>query len=112
MSRIHYYVSPGGGLLGGQWQVTRDGTQVSYFGTQTAAAQDAGNRARIDHQAGHDAQVHIQRPDGRYRTEWTYGNDPRDTPDRGAIASKHVGATRGRSTAGFVLADPPSGQSA
>ena len=80
MDRIHYYVSPGGGLLSGQWQVTRDGVHIGTHRTQTEAADHARTRARADHGAGHNAQVHIQRPDGRFRTEWTYGDDPPKYP--------------------------------
>jgi len=72
MARKHYYVSP----HGSQWKVSLDGTVVGYHDTQAQAIRVAVDRAHMDGKSGHDAQVRVQRPNGEFRTEWTYGHDP------------------------------------
>jgi hypothetical protein len=64
-----YYVSPDGE----KWKVTKQGgTVISRHETQRAAI-----RAAIDEaHANPPSQVRVQRPDGEFRTEWTYGQDP------------------------------------
>lgn len=63
-----FFVSPDGG----RWKVTQEGgTVLSRHDTQ-AAAIVAGRRIARDAQG----QLLVQRPDGTFRTEWTYGKDP------------------------------------
>jgi hypothetical protein len=76
VSRFHYYVQPDGAL----WKVTDGNGNVTHYNTQTEAAGVARSAAQRDHQLGYNAQVHIARPTGRWRTEWTYGNDPAQFP--------------------------------
>jgi len=68
-----FFVSPDGNM----WKVTREGgTVLSRHRTQGAAI-DAGRKvARRE-----KGQLIVQRPDGTFRTEWTYGEDP--FPPRG-----------------------------
>jgi hypothetical protein len=76
MARFHYYVQPSGL----QWKLTDGLGKEHYFPTQTAAANEARRSAQRDFSQGFNAQVHIARPNGRWRTEWTYGNDPAKYP--------------------------------
>lgn len=66
----------------GAWRVKLAGRQVgNNFTTQTAAADHARNLAHADwNSRGVQAQVHVHRPNGVIRTEWTYGNDPPEYP--------------------------------
>lgn len=67
--RKKFYVlsSPGG------WLVQKpDSGRVGPFPTQ----QDAIDWARTAAKLSAPSQVLIQGRDGRFRTEWTYGNDP------------------------------------
>lgn len=76
MARFHYYVQPSGAL----WKLTDGLGAVTYYSSQTEAASVARGAANRDHGIGHNAQVHVARPNGRWRTEWTYGNDPIQYP--------------------------------
>lgn len=70
--RKRLFVSP----EGKQWKVQWEGGQVdSRHETQAAAI----SRARAIVRglvAGACSQIIVQRPDGTWRTEWTYGSDP------------------------------------
>ena len=76
MARAVYYVlSAGNG-----WKVQFDGKDFP-FNTQAEAIGAAVDAAHGSGQKGYDAQVLIQRENGQWRTEWTYGHDP--FPPRG-----------------------------
>lgn len=77
MARIEYKVLS----AQGDWRVTRDGTDVSRHANKDAAVQEARDLARADKANGHDTQLLIQKSDGTWQTEWTYGHDP--FPPRG-----------------------------
>jgi hypothetical protein len=71
------YVSPDGDLWKIQWE---KGSVISRHFTQTTAIKAA--RELVSHYSrGYITQVVVQRPDGRFREEWTYGRDP--FPPRG-----------------------------
>jgi hypothetical protein len=74
MARKQFFVSPNGA----NWKVTSGGTTLSNHQTQATAIRAAVDAA---HRHAGDAQVMVQRPDGTFRTEWTYGHDP--YPPRG-----------------------------
>jgi hypothetical protein len=59
-----------------QWMISHDGNHTGPFPTQKAAIHKAVDSAHADGKNGHDAQVLIQGEDSKFRTEWTYGNDP------------------------------------
>lgn len=78
MARKQYFVSPNGLA----WKVTTGGVTVKTGSTQTECANWAATVARADWEVRKQpSQVLIQRPDGMFRSEWTYGNDP--NPPRG-----------------------------
>jgi hypothetical protein len=61
---------------GAQWKVQWEGGKVdSHYNTQAAAISAARAVVR-SLPAGHCSQIVVQRPDGTFRTEWTYGQDP------------------------------------
>ena len=71
--RNTYYVSP----EGQRWKVTREGgVLLGHHDTQRTAIRSAIDIAH----ANPPSQVHVQRPDGQFRTEWTYGKDPYPPP--------------------------------
>ncbi len=65
----------------GQWKISHEGKHYGPYDTQAAAIRTAVDAAHSAGKQGHDAQVLIQGQDNRFRTEWTYGNDP--YPPRG-----------------------------
>jgi len=72
MERRKLYVSPSGD----RWKVHEGGSKVhGYFHTQGNAINFA-RRFLSKFRAGMLSQILVQRPDGRFRTEWTYGSDP------------------------------------
>ncbi|MNI70695.1 hypothetical protein D3C73_1265220 [compost metagenome] len=74
MARKQFFVSPNG-FRG--WKVTSGGQTLKTGSTQTECAQWAAQVARNEWETRkHPTQVMIQRPDGTFRSEWTYGNDP------------------------------------
>jgi Uncharacterized protein conserved in bacteria (DUF2188) len=72
--RITYYVTPDDD----GWRVVREGAQRAD--SIHADKVDAIERARELGRAQTLGQVVIQGRDGRFQTEWTYGQDPRRTP--------------------------------
>jgi hypothetical protein len=46
------------------------------YDAQKAAIKVAVETAHTSGKNGHDAQVLVQGTDSKFRTEWTYGNDP------------------------------------
>lgn len=71
MARVHYYIAPDGD----GWKI-RHNEKDYYYSTQHAAISAAREAAHKSHANGHNAQVHVQGENGRFRTEWTYGDDP------------------------------------
>lgn len=77
MARVRYDVVPNGSW----WSVKSSGVSYGDFMTQKEATRSAVDRAHDLGKDGHDAQVYVHGTDGRFRLEWTYGNDP--YPPRG-----------------------------
>lgn len=73
MARKIYYVSPDSG----RWKITHNGTNLSYHTTKEAAEKAGVEVAK----ANQPSQLVIQRADGTFEQEFTYGNDP--FPPRG-----------------------------
>ncbi len=70
------FVSPDGGRWKVQWEAGRvDG----HHATQTAAISRARAIVR-SLPSGACSQILVQRPDGTWREEWTYGRDPYPPP--------------------------------
>lgn len=70
------YVSPDGLNWKVQWQ---GGNVASRHGTQTDAIKSA-RKLVGSLSEGTCSQILVQRPDGTFRTEWTYGEDPFPPP--------------------------------
>lgn len=77
MARIEYRVLS----AQGDWRVTRDGSELGRYKLKAEAVEYARARAKSDHLNGHDTQLVVQKSDGTWQYEWTYGNDP--FPPRG-----------------------------
>jgi len=77
MARTQYFVV----LQGGEWKIKVNDTHLGPYPTQKAAIKAAVDAAHAAGAKGHDAQVLVQGTDHKFRTEWTYGNDP--YPPRG-----------------------------
>lgn len=78
MSRAEYWVTPNGTQ---GWKIVYEGKDYTGYATQAHAidaAREAGNKAWNEN--SQPAQVHVARPNGQWRTEWTYGNDPKRYP--------------------------------
>jgi len=73
MARTIYYVSPDSG----RWKVTKGGIVQSRHDTKEAAVTAAKTSAK----ANTPSQVMIQKADGTFQEEVTYGDDP--FPPRG-----------------------------
>lgn len=69
MARKQYFVV----LHQGEWKISFNQKHYGPYSTQRAAIKAAVDAA---HRAQGDAQVLIQGQDNKFRTEWTYGNDP------------------------------------
>jgi len=70
--RKRLFVSPDGGRWKVQWE---GGSPVSSRDTQAGAIKAARATVR-GLPAGTCSQILVQGADGRWRTEWTYGQDP------------------------------------
>lgn len=77
MARNEYYVVN----HQGQWKISFGGKHFGPYDTQKQAIRVAVDAAHEAGRQGQDAQVLVQGTDSRFRTEWTYGNDP--YPPRG-----------------------------
>ncbi|WP_284581605.1 DUF2188 domain-containing protein [Streptomyces sp. 2P-4] len=77
--RTVYHITPAGGDADMPWQVERrEGRrEVSEPHRTQKEAIDAARRQAEDHKP---AQVVVHGRDGRIRTEYTYGDDPRRFP--------------------------------
>lgn len=70
--RARLFVSPDGQ----RWKVQWEGGQLDgHYQTQDAAISRARAVVR-SMPAGACSQIQVQRPDGTWREEWTYGRDP------------------------------------
>lgn len=76
MARVEYFVVPNGN----DWKIVHNGKDFVGYTTQAAAIEAARDAAHRSHQNGYAAQVHVARSTGQWRTEWTYGSDPRRYP--------------------------------
>lgn len=72
MARNQYFVSPDGD----NWKVTHKGRVLSTHLTKDPAL-DAARTEAIKNQP---SQVLVQKQDGTFQTEWTYGDDPYPPP--------------------------------
>jgi hypothetical protein len=72
MSRLQYVVV----LHENQWKISFQGKHHGPYANQKVAIRAAVDAAHSSGENGHDAQVLIQGTDHKFRTEWTYGNDP------------------------------------
>lgn len=73
MARNRYYVV----LHQGEWKINYNDKHYGPYSTQKAAIRAAVDAA---HKSKGDAQVLVQGQDNKFRTEWTYGNDPYPPP--------------------------------
>ena len=71
-NRQRLFVSPDGRRWKVQWE---GGDVVGYHETQVAAISAARAKVR-SLPPGTCSQIMVQATDGRWRTEWTYGQDP------------------------------------
>lgn len=72
MARAQYFVVH----HQGQWKISFGGKHYGPCDTQKAAIKVAVETAHTSGKNGHDAQVLVQGTDSKFRTEWTYGNEP------------------------------------
>jgi hypothetical protein len=68
MARNKFYVSP----EGTNWKVTFEQQVLSRHATKETALEAARTVAH----ANQPSQVLVQKQDGTFQTEWTYGDDP------------------------------------
>jgi hypothetical protein len=64
----------------GKWTIEHLSKNLGTYKTQTEAMDDARKMAKRQHDEGHKAQVLVQGKDKQFRAEWTYGDDPTETP--------------------------------
>lgn len=76
---MHFYVVHHTGA-GKAWKVLRDDQVIGTADTQKEASDAAVAHAHAVSKAGQLAQVHVQGASGKFRTEWTYGEDPPEYP--------------------------------
>lgn len=76
MARAQYFVV----LHDNEWKIKFDGQHYGPYRTQEIAIRAAVDAAHKSGQDGYDAQVLVQGKDNKFRTEWTYGNDPYPPP--------------------------------
>jgi hypothetical protein len=76
MPRLQYFVV----LHQDEWKIKFDGKHYGPYDTQRAAIRAAVDAAHDSGKNGHDAQALVQGRDNKFRTEWTYGNDPYPPP--------------------------------
>jgi hypothetical protein len=76
MARAQYIVV----LHQGSWKISHNGNHYGPYNTQREAIKSAVEAAHQAGRQGHDAQVLVQGTDNKFRTEWTYGNDPYPPP--------------------------------
>ncbi|HYE41981.1 MAG TPA: DUF2188 domain-containing protein [Caulobacteraceae bacterium] len=76
MKLREYYVQP---ERRGGWVVKNNGFAISQSGSEAEAAETARRIAFSEwRNVKVDSQVHVYRPDGRFRTDWFFGaSEPR-----------------------------------
>lgn len=74
MARNQYFVTTRKNEDG--WHVVFEGKTLKSFSTQSAASEFARTNAI----ANQPSQVLIMGTGGKWRAEWTYGDDPEDIP--------------------------------
>jgi hypothetical protein len=72
MARAQYFVV----LHQGEWKISHEGKHYGPYNTQRDAIKASVDAAHQAGANGHDAQVLVQGENNKFRTEWTYGNDP------------------------------------
>jgi hypothetical protein len=72
MPRLQYFVVN----HENKWKISFEGKHYGPYATQKDAIKVAIDTAHKAGANGHDAQVLVQGMDSKFRTEWTYGNDP------------------------------------
>jgi hypothetical protein len=72
MARDKYYVV----LHDGEWKIKYGGKHYGPYRTQNDAINAARDAALKVYDKGGTSQVLIQGKDNKFRTEWTYGDDP------------------------------------
>lgn len=72
MARNEYYVVN----HQSEWKISYNGKHYGSYTTQKNAIKAAVDAAHKAGEKGSDAQVLVQGTDSKFRTEWTYGNDP------------------------------------
>ncbi|MBF9196666.1 DUF2188 domain-containing protein [Microvirga terrestris] len=74
MARAQYFVVQ----QNGKWVIKLGDKHYGPYGsgTQREAIKVAVDAANASGKDGFDAQVLVHGADGKFRTEWTYGNDP------------------------------------
>jgi hypothetical protein len=76
MARVQYVVV----LHQGEWKISHEGKHYGPYRTQADAIKAAVKSAHTSGENGHNAQVLVQGKDNKFRTEWTYGDDPYPPP--------------------------------
>lgn len=76
MARAVYYVV----LHEKQWKIKFNDQHFGPYDSQRAAIDVAVATAKKAWAGGHESQVKVQGADNEFRTEWTYGNDPKKSP--------------------------------
>lgn len=77
MARTQYFVV----LHEGEWKISLNGKHFGPYSTQAKAIRTAVDAAHDEGKKNRDgAQVLVQGTDHKFRTEWTYGNDPYPPP--------------------------------
>jgi len=59
-----------------EWKISHNGAHHGPYRSQGEAIIFAVDAAQKSGKSGYDAQVLVQGQNNRFRTEWTYGNDP------------------------------------
>jgi len=72
MARHQYFVV----LHNDEWKISYQGKHYGPYRTQGDAITAARRAAHATAQKGLNAQVLVQGENNKFRTEWTYGNDP------------------------------------
>lgn len=76
MARAQYFVV----LHQGEWKISFNGKHFGPYKTQRDAIKSAVDAAHKTGANGGEAQVLVQGENNKFRTEWTYGNDPYPPP--------------------------------
>lgn len=72
MARLQYVVVN----HNNEWKISFEGKHYGPYKTQKEGITVVVNEAHDSGKKGHDTQVLVQGVDSKFRTEWTYGNDP------------------------------------